>query len=156
MKRARYGDGAVARSSDDARSFLRILDAALGRLAAGAVPAVPLDEDALVVGPEATFYRPPRGRFEDLRSRKAARSLLLALVDDHQSGDRARGLTIAELYDVGWAGERATDEAAANRVHVNLAALRKRGLKAFLVLKGERYALDDKLRILRIVSDWPG
>ena len=153
MQNARTSGGAST-ASDDARAFLRLLDAALARLAAGAVPEVPLDDGALVLGPEARFYRPPSGAFEDLRTRKAARALLLARADDHAGG--ARGLTVAELYEAGWAGDRATEEAAANRVHVNLAALRKRGLKRHIVLHGDRYALDAKLRIQRIVSDWPG
>jgi predicted ATPase/Tfp pilus assembly protein PilF len=153
MQNARNGPSAVAQSSDDARAFLRILDAALARVAAGVVAEVPLDESALVLGPEARFYRPPRGTFEDLRTRKAARALLLALADDHRAG--AQGLTVRDLYEAGWPGDRASEEAAANRVHVNLAALRKRGLKPWLVLVGERYALDPKLVIQRIVSDWP-
>lgn len=156
MQIARTGDEAVAKKSDDARTFLRILDAALGRVAAGAIPEAALDDGALVVGPEARFYRPPGGGFEDLRTRKAARAILLALVSNHQQGDAGTGLTVGELYEAGWPGDRAKDDAAANRVHVNLAALRKRGLKALLVLRGDRYALDPKVRVQRVVSDWPG
>ncbi len=154
MQIARDGEDAVAKSDDDARAFLRILDAALTRVESGVVAEVPLDEAALVLGPEARFYRPPRGAFEDLRTRKSARAILLALAEDHRTG--ARGLTVKELYDAGWPGDRASDEAAANRVHVNLASLRKRGLKAWLVLNEDRYALDPRLAIQRIVSDWPG
>lgn len=88
-----------------------------------------------------------------MRTKKAARLILVALAEDHRGG--SAGLTVRELYEAAWGGDKSGAEAGANRVHVTLAALRKMGLKAFILLKDEAYSLDPALRVQRIVSDWP-
>ena len=150
MEEARAG---LAKHSDDVRTFLRILERARERLHAGDVPETELDDAALVLGPEGRWVRPPRGAWQDLRTKKAARLILVALAEDHRGG--SAGLTVRELYEAAWGGDKSGAEAGANRVHVTLAALRKMGLKAFILLREDAYALDPALRVQRIVSDWP-
>jgi hypothetical protein len=64
-------------------------------------------------------------------------------------------LGLEALREIGWPGERIGVEAAANRVHVALAELRRRGLKAFIVRLPRGYALVDGLTIHHVDAPFP-
>jgi predicted ATPase len=140
--RSRVDESAVVRElSDDARAAARLIEAMLER-----APAA-----VLVVGPEAQWFTPPGGDVHDLKSRRLLQRLLWSLVERHREapGD---GLTLDALREAGWPGERALPEAAANRVHVALTELRRRGLRSCLVRQeagaGEaRYLIRPTLRV---------
>jgi predicted ATPase/Tfp pilus assembly protein PilF len=130
--------------SDDARAAVRLIEAALA--ARGPTASV------LLVGPQATWFTPPGGPAQDLGGRQVLRRLLLRLVSQHREAP-GEGLTLDALRDAGWPGERAMRASAANRVHVALTELRRRGLKPCLLRRQERYLLDPAVQVR--VSELP-
>lgn len=121
----------LASVCDDVRTALRL---------AGAGSA------CLVVGPDARWLRLPDGSQQDLATRQPLRRLLTRLVEQHREAP-GQGLTLDALRDAGWPGERVIRDAAANRVHVALTELRRRGLRAWLLRRGNSYLIDPSLRI---------
>jgi hypothetical protein len=55
-----------------------------------------------------------------------------------------------DLFRAGWPGERASQRAAANRVRVALATLRKLGLRDHLITTGDGYLLDPDLDLRQL------
>src|ERR1019366_3039622 len=102
------------------------------------------------IGPGAAWFRAPRGRWNDLRDRQAARLLLWALAEDHRA--RGTGLSSEALWQAGWPGERIAPAAQANRLNVTLAYLRKCGLSGHLLRKDGAYVLDLGLKVQRMVT----
>ncbi|MEO0325108.1 MAG: tetratricopeptide repeat protein [Myxococcota bacterium] len=111
--------------SDDLRFALRVLGAALGRR-------------ALRVAEDGAWFAPPGGTAVTLGRREAPRRMLAAL-----AGARLEGtvLDAEALLAAGWPGERMAAQSASNRVHVALSALRKLGLKPFIVRQEEGWTL---------------
>lgn len=120
-----------------ARTDARI---ALRMLRQGPVDAGP----ALLVGDD--WYHPPGGERVDLTRYDSMRRMFAALVAAHGT-DRTLG--VDELFAAGWPGEQITVASARNRVHVNLAKLRARGLRGLILRRGEGYQLDPSLGIRR-------
>jgi predicted ATPase/Tfp pilus assembly protein PilF len=138
----------LADLSDDVRAALRLLERRLARIEPLSERLRGVPADALVVGPDGTWFRPPGGVSQSLGSHGPVRRILLALSLRSGAGERA-GLSLDELREIGWPGEKIQPEAAANRVHVALAELRRRGLKAYLVRLPKGYALSDRVTIHR-------
>jgi hypothetical protein len=105
-----------------------------------------------VVGPEASWFRLPGGRLEDLRKHGATRRILSALLEQRLSKD-GRELSMDDLLEAGWPQERVDRHSGMNRVHVALADLRKRGLKPWLKRSGPGYLLDAELRVELVAID---
>lgn len=142
----------LADLSDDARAALRLLERRLSHIEPLSAALISIPEDALVVGPDATWFRPPGGVSQALGAHGPIRRILLALSARH--GDALHhGFGLEELREIGWPGEKIQTDSAANRVHVALAELRRRGLKAFIVRLSRGYALSDRLTVVR--SDVP-
>lgn len=82
----------------------------------------------------------PDGRTLDLARRRASWAILAHLVDAHA---RAPGeaVTLDALLEAAWPGERILPDAARARVYVAVSALRKMGLRAFIVKRDDGYAL---------------
>lgn len=139
VDRAREG---LADRSDDLRLSLRILERDLAALGAAADPGAP----DLLLAPEARWIRPPGGAWIDLRERHAVRRILLRLVESRREAP-GRGLSLADLQESGWPGERILPSAAANRIYVAMNHLRKLGLKDHLKKSGEGYYLDPALPV---------
>lgn len=72
--------------------------------------------------------------------------MLFKLIDHHREAPGC-GLSLDELQEAGWPGERMLPDAAANRIHVGMTQLRKLGLKAWLRRSREGYFLDPALPI---------
>ncbi|APR87631.1 Signal transduction response regulator [Minicystis rosea] len=142
IARARDGAPSLADRQDDIRLFLRILERGLaameGESGAGA-------ED-LLLAPEARFIRPPGGDWQDLRERHAVRRILLRLVARRRDAP-GRGVSLLDLQEAGWPGERMLPQAASNRIYVAMNQLRKLGLKDCLRHGGEGYFLDPSLPV---------
>jgi len=123
-------------------------EAALGAAAPTGASAA-AREDALVVGESGRWFRPPGGARVGLERRKN-----LARLVDHLAGMAVAqpGVTTTSLalFAVGCPGERAAAAAAAHRVRVALATLRKMGLKEHLVTRGDGYALAVGLPVVRV------
>ncbi|MFT3765512.1 MAG: tetratricopeptide repeat protein [Minicystis sp.] len=142
IARARDGAPSLADRQDDIRLFLRILERGLAAMdgAAGEGAA------ELLLAPEARFFRPPGGAWQDLRDRHAVRRLLLCLVARRRDSP-GRGVSLTELQEAGWPGERMLPQAASNRIYVAINQLRKLGLKDCLRHSAEGYFLDPTLPV---------
>lgn len=81
---------------------------------------------ALTLGPEAAWVAGPGGERQSLG--KTQRRIVQALVALHRERPGAT-LTMWEVFEAGWPGERPIREAGANRVYVTLARLRQLGLR---------------------------
>ena len=128
----------LAAHNDDARTTVRMIEASLAR--DGSEPRV------LVVGSEARWLTPPGGKTLDLGSRHVLRRLLWRLVEKHRVFP-GEGLTLDELREAGWPGDRVALLESQNRVHVALTELRRRGLRTCLQRQGGRYMIDPGLRV---------
>jgi predicted ATPase len=141
------GEPSVAQVSDDVRTAIRILSPALSE---GPTSRPSFAASALVVAADGQWFRPPEGTWHDLRQRTVARALLGVLVDRHRKGT----VDLDTLRQIAWPGEKMTASAAANRIHVALAELRKRGLKGLLQRSGNGYEIDAGLEIQRVAASW--
>lgn len=106
----------------------------------------PAGLDALVAPGDADWFRAPHGRPVSLRNRKPLRRLLASLLAAH--GERP-GLALdhGELIAAGWPDERVLPDAAAHRLRVAVATLRRLGLKDALVTAPSGYLLEPRLRV---------
>ena len=74
--------------------------------------------------------------------------MLAALVSRHTQTP-GRGLDLEALQEVAWPSERIRPDAAANRVYVAIAKLRKWGLKSHLTRDPHGYFLESGLKVVR-------
>jgi predicted ATPase len=139
VARAREG---LADRSDDLRLAMRILDHGISAASGAADPGA----SGLLIAPEGRWIRPPGGAWQDLRERHAVRRLLLRMVERRRDAP-GRGLSLAELQEAGWPGERILPAAASNRIYVAINQLRKLGLKEAVKKSGEGYYLDPALPV---------
>jgi hypothetical protein len=94
-----------------------------------------------VASPDARWFRLPDGTEVTFTKSRALRLMLLRLFDERlRAPDRA--LSIADLFESGWPGERASAEAVENRVYVGLSRLRKMGFKGLLLSRDDGFLLD--------------
>ena len=142
IARARAGAPSLADRSDDIRLCLRILERGLSAMDGDAGPS----GSELLLAPEARWCRPPGGAWQDLRDRHAVRRLLLRLVERRREAP-GRGVSLSDLQEAGWPGERILPQAASNRIYVAVNQLRKLGLKDWLRRSGEGYFLEPALLV---------
>lgn len=126
--------------SDDARTLVRLLRRELDATHGNGMAALRLH----IVG-DRQAYLSPSGEHVDLSSRATMRDFLGALVAAHT--ERAGPLTVEQLWNRTWPGERAGVDTMRNRVHVALHFFRSNGLRAVLLRQGQGYALDPKLEV---------
>ncbi len=153
-KRRADSGSSLAELSDDVRAALRLLERRLARIEPLSETLREFPEDTLVIGPDSAWFRPPGGVSQSLGAHGPVRRILLAL-SARAADAEPRGLSLDELREIGWPGEKIRPEAAANRVHVALAELRRRGLKAFIVRLPKGYALSDRVPIRRSDAPYP-
>jgi predicted ATPase len=155
MNRARWRGprrkSSAADLSDDVRAMLRVLEKAVARVDPAEAAGVVVPEGALAIGPDAAWFRPPGGRWQDLRRHGAQRVMLQALVSRHRS--RGPALSLDALRETAWPGLKLQPEAANHRVYVALSSLRARGLSRCLRRDSEGYRLEVGLEV--VVVDTP-
>jgi hypothetical protein len=153
-KASTRGDAALSWTdqSDDIRAAVRILERELDRLGDEHRPV--LARPALVLGPEAKWFQTPEAEPQDLRRRKSLRAILWGLAQRHRE-DPGAGLSLEDLLELGWPGERVMPSAAANRVYVALTTLRNMGLRGHLISQGDGYLLDPALPVERVTYEQP-
>ncbi|MFO0559477.1 MAG: FHA domain-containing protein [Polyangiales bacterium] len=93
-----------------------------------ATPAASASADTLVLARDGTWFRAQSEPPVDLRTRIALARILRALVVSHEL-DASRTLSVEELVDAGWPGEKLLFDSGSNRVYVAIATLRKLGLR---------------------------
>jgi hypothetical protein len=126
------------------------------RLAAAALAAL-LPERVRVTGelrltPDASRIEAPDGSCHELSTRRPMRLVVLALVRTRLDTPGAV-LSVAELVDAGWPGERPRGETGANRVYVVINSLRRMGLRAVLQRHDTGYRLAPSLRVSWLPHD---
>ncbi|MCB9727443.1 MAG: hypothetical protein H6746_03050 [Deltaproteobacteria bacterium] len=97
----------------------------------------PVAARTLVIGPDAAWMAGPDGT--SVRLGRTLRRVLMALVDRHEAGGPA--LTMWDLLEAGWPGERPLLEAGSNRVYVSLSRLRQLGLRDLIERHEDGYRL---------------
>jgi hypothetical protein len=109
-----------------------------GRLAAedGAPPA--RRPRAVTVGPGAAWVAGQDGERRAIGH--VQRRIVIALLDLHAASPGAT-LTMWEVFEAGWPGERPLATAASNRVYVTLARLRQAGLRDVIERSGDGYRI---------------
>jgi hypothetical protein len=85
---------------------------------------------------------------QNLKARPTHARLLVHLAELHAQGQERRA-GVAELFEVGWSGQSASAESAANRVHVALTQLRKLGLGQVIERAEDGYRLDPEWLVVR-------
>jgi len=109
-----------------------------------------VEHDAVVVGTDGMWFRVPQGPRVGLERRRSLALLLDRLARERIERPSAT-LAAAALFAAAWPGEKAIASAAAHRVRVAVATLRKLGLRdAIVTLEGGGgYALAAELRVVR-------
>jgi predicted ATPase len=132
--------------SDDVRQALHWLEMALERSAQLDFPS-----DALVVGENGAWFRPPRAWRVDLERRTHLRAVLRALAVAVTSAP-GQPLTREDILRAGWPGERIVPRAGASRVYVTIRELRDLGLRDLLQSQGGGYLLSPEVPLVIATS----
>ncbi|MCB9596444.1 MAG: hypothetical protein H6719_27220 [Sandaracinaceae bacterium] len=86
----------------------------------------------------------------DLTRRRALRGVLSGLVDRHV-GAPGEPMTLDDVLESGWPGERMSPDSGARRVYVTINRLRKLGLGELLVTTGDGYMLASRVDVVTVV-----
>lgn len=129
VARTRKHAPTAAAGNDDVRFFLRLAERAKG---SGTTLRIAVDGSSFVT---------PAGESQSLEKHPTARRILQALRAAH----RAQPVSLEELWEAGWTGQRAADGAWQNRVYVALSHLRSAGLRPFLRREERGYSLSPEL-----------
>ena len=150
--------GSPAALSHHVRIALRVVQPGLAAAAASAGPvSAPVFVDwpaprsaggALVVSPDGRWCRLPDGKEVLFQRARALRLMLLRLVEERIQAP-GRALPIPALFESGWPGERASAEAAHNRVYVGVSRLRKLGFHGLLLSRDDGFLLDPAVTTYR-------
>ncbi len=108
----------------------------------------PTDADAIRIGPEASWFKVGDREVVSLRRRKTLRRMLHVLVETRLQSP-GLGLSQHDLFDVGWEGEKASAEAAAQRVYFGIWTLRSLGMGSALINQSDGYLLDPSTSVTR-------
>jgi predicted ATPase/predicted negative regulator of RcsB-dependent stress response len=103
--------------------------------------AEPGNEAALLVGPDARWFRAGQREPVSLLKSRAVRLVLLALVRRRLEAPGA-ALPLDALFEAGWPGERVLRKAAANRVYVTLTKIKNLGLRGLIQSRDDGFLLD--------------
>jgi tetratricopeptide (TPR) repeat protein len=115
---------------------------------AGLEEAPTLPDDALVVGTDGSWFRAPGTARIGLERRRSL-ALLLDRLATERIAHAGATLGSASLFAAAWPGEKAIASAAAHRVRVAVATLRKMGLRDAITTLPDGYALSPELRVVR-------
>ena len=140
-------DAVHLRTRDPLAMPSALLERIVKRASRPAAAAPP--EDALLVGAGGAWFRAPGGARVGLERRRS-----LALLLDRLAVERlerpSSTLSSAALFAAAWPGEKAIPSAAAHRVRVAVATLRKMGLRELLVTTPEGYSLAFDRPLMRV------
>jgi predicted ATPase len=108
----------------------------------------PDDRDALVLDGEVQKFKPPgKRRWVDLGRRGAVRRILVRLADARTAGEGP--LTVDDLLEAGWPGEKIGYEAGVARVYSAVRTLRKLGLQGALETVDGGYRIAPQVPVRR-------
>lgn len=101
----------------------------------------------LTVAEDGTWFE-AAGAKVDVARRGAVRRILAALAESRLES-ATRALTVDELFQIGWPGERIPYESQVRRVYTAIWTLRTLGLEGLLLTRDEGYLLDPKKELAR-------
>ena len=110
--------------------------------------ADPSAAPALIISPGADWLQAPGEPGQSIRRRHTLRRLLAAFAEARET-QPGKGLQVNALIAAGWPGEQILPHAAANRVYVAIATLRKLGLRDLLHSHEDGYLLDPATPLVR-------
>ncbi len=131
-------------SAPPAPPALRIAVQLLRRAVEGAPPA----RGALLLGPDAAWFRVSGAEPVVLERRRPLRQIL-ALLSAERLARPGVASSLISLLRAGWPGERPSHESAKNRVHVAISTLRKLGLREMLISQEDGWLLDPSIAIVQ-------
>jgi hypothetical protein len=150
--RLRPGDAAAARAVEarlirepPSRSHADLVSA--GRVALTLARRV-AGRGGLEVAPDAATIKLPDGGTIDLARRVTLKRVAAHLVDRRLERP-GEAVPLDRVLAAGWPGERILPQAAANRVYVAMATLRKLGLAEVLLTRDDGYLLDPEVPVAR-------
>lgn len=108
----------------------------------------PASRTGLEVGPEARWFCRDGDETVHL-GRRAALRLVLEALTERRLAPVLRGLSLEEVFAIGWPGEKARAESAAARVYTSVQRLRALGLEGVLVLRDDGYVLSPDVPVRR-------
>ena len=85
----------------------------------------------------------------DLTRRRALRGVLRGLVD-RRVGAPGEPMSVDDVLESGWPGERMSPESGARRVYVTINRLRKLGLGDLLLTTGDGYMLAPRVDVVTV------
>lgn len=104
-------------------------------------------DSALVIGPDARWFRAPGGARIDLTRRRQLRLILAALTAARRA-QPGTTLTVDQLLACGWPGETVLAVAGASRVYVAISTLRRMGLRDVLIRIDAGYLIDPTAELI--------
>jgi hypothetical protein len=102
---------------------------------------------SIFVARDGEYFTVSGGARIDLSSKGPLRRIFRAIVTAHRTSP-SRGLTVNEVFDAGWFGERAQPEALAGRVYSAISKLRRMGLGDVLARTDAGYLLDPRCCVI--------
>ncbi len=128
---------------------MRLLEEALGAVESESAAA---SKNALVVGPNGVWFRPPRARASVRLHRRRALQRLTHHLAERRLSAPGEAVSIPHLVQAGWPGERVLPEAGTERVYTAVATLRRLGLRKLLLQRDDGYLLDPEVPLVRSSS----
>jgi hypothetical protein len=102
---------------------------------------------SLFVARDGEYFQVSSGKRVDLSTKGPLRRIFRAIVKAHRESPR-RGLSVHEVFDAGWFGERAEPEALAGRVYSAISKLRRMGLGDVFTRTESGYQLDPRVCVI--------
>lgn len=112
-----------------------------------ALPASHIPTRSLFVARDGAYFTVSGGARVDLSTKGPLRRIFRAIVQAHRDEPR-RQLTVHDVFDAGWFGEKAEAEHVAGRVYSAISKLRRMGLSDVLVRSDVGYQLDPRVLVI--------
>ena len=134
LKQGPVTNPSMAAELEEARDIFASLGLALQPLAA---------VETLIVAEDGTWFQQGTQARVDMGRRGAVRRILLALTSQRKQ-HAGTTLSVHDLFQIGWPGERIPYESQVRRVYTAIWTLRTLGLDAVLLTRNEGYMFDPK------------
>ena len=140
-------DGSLLGRSADVRLAMALVHVRLEEAADPESALAPHEiEQTVRIAPDGRWFRLPTGEYVSLHRRRSLRLVMQSLAKASiESPDNP--LTVEELQEAGWPGERMRPDAGARRVYTALWTLRKLGLREILVRTDIGYYLNGRIKV---------
>jgi len=145
---------APAAGDADGPVELRLAMRCLARARAAVPPPPPPPDDALLIGPDAAWFRAPGGDRVSLERRRPLARILRRLAEERCQRAGA-SLGWDALLAAAWPGERVIPSAGAHRVRVALSTLRKLGLRDLIRTGEDGYLLAPDVPVMFVDGPLP-